>query len=261
MTDRRRRQKELRTARREAEKKSKARRELGRRLGFGLGFGVLIIALFVLGSLGDREGSLPGSYQGYRNQPTACDSDAPPAESRQSFSEPTPQSDITASSHVLAKIDTSCGEIVIDLDTARSPQTVNSFVFLAREGFYDGTVFHRINSGFVIQGGDPDASGTGGPGYRIPDEHPEAGFDFAPGVVAMANAGRGTTGSQFFFVVGETAAALNPTFNILGSVVSGTDTLQRIEQVPTARRPASVERSLPLESVYINSITIEVTGS
>ncbi len=261
MTDRRRRQKELRTARKEAEKKSKARRELGRRLGFGLGFGALIIALFVLGSLGDREGSLPGSYQGYRNQPTACDADAPPAESTQSYSEPTPQTDITASSQVIATIDTSCGEIVIELDTGRSPQTVNSFVFLAREGFYDGTVFHRINAGFVIQGGDPQATGTGGPGYRIPDEHPESDFVFAPGVVAMANAGRGTTGSQFFFAVGESAAALNPSFNILGSVVSGTDTLRRIEEVPTARRPASVERSLPLESVYINSVTIEVTGS
>jgi cyclophilin family peptidyl-prolyl cis-trans isomerase len=99
---------------------------------------------------------------------------------------------------------TSCGDITIALDAAAAPQTVNSFVTLAKSGFYDGTDFHRIVPDFVDQGGDPTGTGSGGPGYSLPDEPPADGY--AAGSVAMANAGTGTTGSQFFLVVSTSGA-------------------------------------------------------
>jgi cyclophilin family peptidyl-prolyl cis-trans isomerase len=262
MTDRRRRQKEQRAAKREAEKKQTARRELGRRLGTALLFGVVVIGVLVLGSVfGDDEGALPQGYEGFRAQPTACGADQPPAETVAEFTEPEPQADITPTAVVTATLQTSCGEIVIELDPAGYPETVNSFVFLAREGFYDGQVFHRIVADFQLFSGDPLADGTGGPGYRIPDEFPPPDFVYTPGVVAMDNNGKGTTGSQFFIVLGDSAEVLNPQFNGLGNVVSGEETLDRIEEVETATRPGTVEDSLPLETVYIETVTIDVTGS
>ena len=175
-----------------------------------------------------------------------------------SFTEVEPQPDITADSQVTATMETSCGTLVIELDPALSPETVESFVFLARQDFYDGTVFHRIVPDFVVQGGDPDAVGTGGPGYRIPDEHPGDDFEYERGVVAMANSGRNTTGSQFFIVLGENASVLNPLFNVLGRVVEGEEVLDRIAAVPTATRPGAREQSLPLETVYIEEVEITV---
>lgn len=262
MSDRRQRQKEARAAKRAAEKKAAQRGELYRRLITGLVFGAVVIGVFVLpGILGTGEGDLPRSYEDYRSQPTACGAEAPPEETAMTFSAAVPQDDITASSAVQATLATSCGEIVIDLDAANFPETVNSFVFLAREGFYDGQAFHRIASDFVIQGGDPSANGTGGPGYFVADEHPEDDFEFGVGVVAMANAGARSTGSQFFIVIGDQAQFLVPGFNILGQVVSGQDTLDRIAAVPTGTAVGTVEQSLPLESVYIETVTITVDGS
>jgi cyclophilin family peptidyl-prolyl cis-trans isomerase len=259
MTDRRRRQKDNRAARREAEKKAETRREVFRRVGFALVMGTMLVLLFVVVGLfgGDTE-SLPGSYEGYRGQTTACGAEAPPEEQVMSFDAVEPQSDISPEAQVTATFATSCGEFVVELDPASSPETVESFVFLARQGFYDGTVLHRIVANFVFQGGDPDAVGTGGPGYSIQDEYPTEGYVYERGVVAMANSGRGTTGSQFFVVVGEDAAALRPQFNVLGRVVSGEETLDAIAAVPTAIRPGSREQSLPLESVYIESVEIAV---
>jgi cyclophilin family peptidyl-prolyl cis-trans isomerase len=262
MTDRRRRQKEQRAAKREAEKKQNARRELGRRLGTALIFGVLLVAVLAIGAFfGDDEGDLPRGYEGFRAQPTACEAEQPPPELVAEFSEPEDQTDVTPSAVVTATLQTSCGDIVIELDPADYPETVNSFVFLAREGFYNGQVFHRIVADFQAFAGDPLADGTGGPGYRIPDEFPPEDFVYTPGVVAMDNVGKGTTGSQFFIVLGEAADVLNPQFNVLGNVVSGQETLDRIQEVETARRPGSVEDSLPLQTVYIENVTIDVTGS
>ena len=162
---------------------------------------------------------------------------------------------------MVATLQTSCGEIVIDLNVSGAPETVNSFVFLAREGFFDGQVFHRVVKEFRSFTGDPEANGTGGPGYTIDDEHPPDDFVYEPGVVAMQNQGRGTTGSEFFFVTGEDASVLTPQFNVLGLLISGEATLAEIEQIETALRPGSREQSLPLETVYIESVTIEVTDS
>jgi len=263
MSDRRQRQKEQRAAKRKTEKKQEARKELGRRLATALGFGLVVVVIFALGGVFSGESTdLPGSYESFRSQPTACGADQPPAERIMSFEAPEPQSDVTATSKVIATLATSCGDIVMELDPASSPETVNSFVFLTRQGFFDGQVFHRVAEGFVIQGGDPEANGTGGPGYLIADEFPTTpDFVYEVGFVAMANRGASSTGSQFFFVIGDNARHLTSSFNVLGKVVSGQDALERIAQVPKGVSPGSVEESLPLETVYIESVAIDVTDS
>ena len=261
MTDRRRRQKEQRAAKREAEKKQEARKELGRRLGTALIFGVVVVGIVVAGAyFGDDEGELPGGYEGFRDQPTACGAEQPEPEPVLSFPAPEPQTDVTAESTVTVTLETSCGEIVMELDPAGYPVTANSFVFLAREGFFAGQVFHRVVQDFRVFSGDPEANGSGGPGYRIPDEFPADDFVLAPGMVMMDNVGRGTTGSQFFILTGDAASTLNPQFNFLGQVTSGDDTLEAISGVETAVRPGSTEQSLPLETVYIERATVDVTG-
>lgn len=258
MTDRRQRQKQARAAAKEAQRKAAARRELRRRILVGLGLGAAVAAvLLALGTFGSGEPELPEALGDFRDQPTACGGTAPAPPTEMEFERPINQG-IRSDATITATLVTSCGNIVIELDNAGFPQTANNFVFLARNGYYDGTAFHRIASGFVIQGGDPTASGTGDPGYAIPDEFPDEDFIYEPGVVAMANAGRGTTGSQFFIVTGDQAASLNPTFNVLGSVVEGMDVVERIEEVPTRVRPGSVEESYPTESVYLESVTITV---
>lgn len=252
----------MRAAKRETERKQKARKELGRRLITALVFGLIVVGIFALGGLfGRGETDIPASYEDYRDQPTACDAAQPPAESVMTFAAPEQQADISEGSTVTATITTSCGDIVIDLNTSAAPETVNSFVFLAREGFYDGQVLHRIAENFVFQGGDPSADGTGGPGYFIADEFPEAGFVYEEGVVAMANRGARTTGSQFFVVTGDDGRFLTNSFNVLGTVTSGDDAIRRVMEVETAQAPGSNERSLPLESVYIEAVTIEVSDS
>jgi cyclophilin family peptidyl-prolyl cis-trans isomerase len=120
-----------------------------------------------------------------------------------------------------ATISTDRGDIVIDLDPGRAPATVNNFVFLAREGFYDGLTFHRVVDDFVIQGGCPEGSGRGGPGYRFNDE-PVVG-EYEAGAVAMANSGPNTNGSQFFICTVDGRRKLAKSYNLFGQVVSGMD--------------------------------------
>jgi cyclophilin family peptidyl-prolyl cis-trans isomerase len=141
----------------------------------------------------------------------------------------------TAKSYT-AVLDTNHGEITIDLDVGRSPLTVNNFVFLAREGFYDGVTFHRCIPGFVIQGGDPTGTGSGGPGYRFRDELDGPG-SYDRGTVAMANAGPNTNGSQFFICVAD--VGLPHAYTIFGEVTAGLDAVDSILEVPTdgADRP------------------------
>jgi peptidylprolyl isomerase len=118
------------------------------------------------------------------------------------------------------------GEFVIQLYPDKAPITVNSFVFLAREGYFNGTTFHRVLEGFMAQGGDPTGTGTGGPGYEFVNEDSDLVFDKA-GVVAMANAGRDTNGSQFFITFGPTDQ-LNGGYTIFGQVTSGMDVVNNI---------------------------------
>ncbi len=119
---------------------------------------------------------------------------------------------------------------MIEVFTGSAPVAAQNFENLVRAGFYDGTVFHRIIPGFVIQGGDPTGTGMGGPGYSFPDE-PFAG-SYTPGTVAMANAGPNTNGSQFFIVVGSQAASLPHSYTIFGTVTRGLDVAQQIAAGP-----------------------------
>jgi peptidylprolyl isomerase len=144
---------------------------------------------------------------------------------------------------------TSKGSMVIELDAVGAPRTVNNFVFLARQHFYDGVVFHRIIPGFVVQGGDPEGTGRGGPGYRFPDELPNPGR-YQVGSLAMANAGPDTNGSQFFIVSGPDGAALPPQYSLFGSVVAGGDVVSAIDAVGS-------RSGEPTERVVIESLTIE----
>lgn len=205
-------------------------------------------------SCGGDSGGPPvtsAEYTAFRNQTTACGASAPPEARAMEFDAPEDQG-LTGT--VRVRIDTSCGPITLDLFPDVAPQAVNSFVFLARAGYFDGTVFHRIVPGFVIQGGDPTAAGTGNPGYRLPDELPPDGFAYAPGVVAMANAGPDSAGSQFFIVVAD--VQLSATFTVFGGFVDGTDAIASILAVPLAVNSRG-ERSVPLETVYIESVTVE----
>lgn len=263
MSDRRQRQKEQRAAKREAERKQESRRALFRTIGTALVFGVIVIAIFAISGAfsGDDPGDVPSSYEDFRAQETACGAEQPPPEQIMTFEAPEEQTDISEDSMVTATIATSCGEILLALNAEGAPETVNSFVFLAREGFYDGMVIHRIAENFVFQTGDPAADGTGGPGYLIEDEFPEDGFVYEEGVVYMANRGSRSTGSQFAVVVGDDGRFLTNNFNVLGTVASGDDAIDRIMDIPTATSPGTVERSLPLETAYIESITIDVADS
>lgn len=198
-------------------------------------------------------GVVPQSYAEYRSQPTACGADRPPEAVPQEYAAPDDLG-LNPAVRLTATINTSCGPIVVELDPAQAPATVNSFVFLAQSGYFDGTVSHRILPGFVIQAGDPTATGLGGPGYVVPDELPPSGFAYETGVLAMANAGPNTTGSQFFIMVGN--SGLPPQYSAYGMVVDGFDTLTAIVNVPLGTSVRG-ETSVPLETVYIESITVE----
>jgi peptidyl-prolyl cis-trans isomerase B (cyclophilin B) len=203
--------------------------------------------------------ALPFDYAGFRAQTTACGAEAPPPVTEMTFTAPEDQG-IAADATVTATIATSCGDLVAQLDPSIAPLTVNSFVFLARQGYFDGSAFHRIVPGFVVQGGDPTGVGNGGPGYLVPDEFPELGFIYGRGVLAMANGGPDSTGSQFFVVTGEDAGLLNM-FSVFGTVVDSDEVLDRITSIQLTGRDgtAGSEQSLPLETVYIESVTVEVT--
>jgi cyclophilin family peptidyl-prolyl cis-trans isomerase len=123
-------------------------------------------------------------------------------------------------------IHTAKGDIVMALDPKLAPTTVNHFVVNARNGFYDGLTFHRVVPGFVIQGGDPEGTGRGGPGYKFADE-PVQG-EYTLGAVAMANAGPDTNGSQFFICIEDCRRSLDPLYNLFGYVTSGIEVAQDI---------------------------------
>ena len=128
-----------------------------------------------------------------------------------------------------ATIDTSRGRIVLELFAKDAPKTVNNFVFLARDKFYDGTTFHRVIADFMVQGGDPTGTGRGGPGYRFEDETKNNPNRHAKGVISMANAGPNTNGSQFFITHVETPW-LDGKHTVFGRVLSGQDVVDSIQQ-------------------------------
>jgi cyclophilin family peptidyl-prolyl cis-trans isomerase len=147
-----------------------------------------------------------------------------------------------------AEMVTSKGALTIALDPIAAPKTVNNFVFLARWHYYDGIVFHRIIPGFMLQGGDPEGSGRGGPGYRFEDELPPRGR-YEIGSLAMANAGPNTNGSQFFIISGRDGVALPPSYSLFGKVVKGTEIISAIEAVGS--RSGAPSEPVTIESVVV----------
>jgi cyclophilin family peptidyl-prolyl cis-trans isomerase len=178
--------------------------------------------------------------------------DTKPADnpSRPTFKEPPPMT-IDPAKKYTATIDTSCGKITADLDPKAAPKTVNSFVFLAKQKFFDGLTWHRVVKDFVIQGGDPQGSGSGGPGYEFEDELPQDGPPYYKiGSLAMANSGPNTNGSQFFVVTGNQGAQLPNKYSRFGLVTSGIDVAQKLESFAD-------ENQKPTRPIYILSITVK----
>jgi peptidyl-prolyl cis-trans isomerase B (cyclophilin B) len=151
-----------------------------------------------------------------------------------------PPFEIDANATYEVTIATDRGNIVMELDPKLAPNTVNNFVALARRGYYDNVTFHRVVPGFVIQGGDPEGSGRGGPGYQFADE-PVQG-EYTLGAVAMANAGPNTNGSQFFICIDDCQRKLDKAYNLFGHVTSGVDVTQQIQVGDVMRSVAVVEK-------------------
>ena len=154
-----------------------------------------------------------------------------------------------------ATIKTNLGDIEIQLFAKEDLITVNNFVFLAQQGFYNGVKFHRVEKGFVIQSGDPTGTGYGGPGYEFADE--KVTRDYVAGTLAMANSGPNTNGSQFFITLVDLSGRLPKDYTIFGLVTSGFDVVQKIGNTPVTTNPLSGEVSLPTADVHINTVSIE----
>lgn len=165
-----------------------------------------------------------------------------------------PAMTIDQNKNYTATIKTNYGDIAVQLLARDAPKTVNNFVFLARQGYYNNVKFHRVIKGFMIQTGDPTGTGAGGPGYQFADELPPK-YQYEPGIVAMANAGPNTNGSQFFLCTGSQSKNLNsyPNYTVFGKVISGMDVALKIESVPVT----GPEPSSPTVDVHMVSVSIQ----
>jgi cyclophilin family peptidyl-prolyl cis-trans isomerase len=160
-----------------------------------------------------------------------------------------PELTIDTAATYKATIATNKGDITVRLFADEAPTTVNNFVFLANEGFYDNVIFHRVIEGFMLQGGDPTGTGTGGPGYRFEDELDAARqHRYSRGTLAMANAGPNTNGSQFFIMHAD--YGLPPQYNVFGKAIDGLDVVDEIATTPTGRNDR------PVEDIVIHSVTV-----
>jgi cyclophilin family peptidyl-prolyl cis-trans isomerase len=179
-----------------------------------------------------------------------CDDRKPEVKTdRPKFTAPPPMT-IDPAKRYTATVDTSCGTMVIDLDAKNAPKTTNNFVFLARQGFYDGLTFHRVAKDFVIQGGDPEGTGSGGPGYQFEDELPKD--DYELGSLAMANSGPNTNGSQFFVVTGPNGTSLPHNYSKFGKVTQGIEVAQKMETfLPPGQTDSPPSRPLYMFKVEI----------
>jgi len=162
-----------------------------------------------------------------------------------------PAMQIDTNKNYQAVLKTAEGDITVDLDVKKTPKTSNNFVSLSREGFYNGTIFHRVIKDFMIQGGDPQGDGTGGPGYKFEDENLEG--KYVRGAVAMANSGPNTNGSQFFIIHKDYDLPNN--YVIFGQVSGGMETVDKIAEAETTMS-SSMEKSKPVSPVKINSVEI-----
>lgn len=214
-----------------------------------MGVPAMLVAASLLGACGgEDEGDPPPEA---RTAPTDCAPAEVPAPKDVEFNRP--QRTLERGEQATAVVATNCGQFAIDLETRRSPRTANSFAFLAEEGFYDDTAIHRVAPGFVIQGGDPQGDGTGGPGYSV-DEPPPDRTAYLRGLAAMAKSPAeppGRSGSQFFVVTAPADANLPADYAVLGEVSDGMDVVERIGELGD---PQTEE---PLQPIVIESVTIE----
>ena len=180
---------------------------------------------------------------------SGCATQLPPkANVNRTFDAP-PANEIDAAKTYTASIATTCGDIAVSLDVKAAPKTANNFIALARKRYFDGLTFHRVIKGFVIQGGDPEGTGRGGPGYTFADELPTTPYQI--GDLVMANSGPDTNGSQFFIITGPDGAALSPDYARFGHVTSGIDVAQKIADLQTAGKDAP--------SIPVGMATVTIT--
>jgi len=166
-----------------------------------------------------------------------------------------PAMTIDTNKQYTATIKSNLGDINIQLFPKDASLAVNNFVFLARQGYYNGVKYHRVLKGFVIQTGDPTATGRGGPGYRFADE--KIVKDYVAGTLAMANAGPNTNGSQFFITLADLSGRLPKNYTIFGLVTSGFEVVQKIGEVPVKAESPGGEASSPTADVHVDTIIIE----
>jgi cyclophilin family peptidyl-prolyl cis-trans isomerase len=208
-----------------------------------------VVAVGVVAAILISRGGSSDSSSGAETSANGCKKVALPAPKTVSFK--APKQVLKAGEKATAVVKTSCGTFDIALDTKRAPKTANSFAFLAEEGFYDDLIFHRVVPGFVIQGGDPEGTGAGGPGYSI-TEKPPANLTYTKGVVAMAKGSTdppGRSGSQFFVVTAPNSG-LPPEYALVGKISEGYDAVARIEKLGTPEEK-------PKQTVLIEEVTIE----
>ncbi len=269
-TEKRQRQKEGRAKRREADQKAALRaRRKTQGIRLAVLFVVVTLGVFAIATFGkDDKAKTKGKAKGIDTTTTTVGAPGTGAKAVPAFAYGTgecgpadkpskpvrvftaaPKKCIEDGRDYGAVIDTSKGEIAVDLDESLAPGTVNNFVTLARYGYYDGDDFHRVVKDFVIQGGDPvgDPPGTGGPGYTIDDELPTKDNPYVEGSLAMANSGPNTNGSQFFIYVGPNE--LGPNYSLFGKVTKGIEVVKAIEALSKGDGP-------PSEPVTIKSVTI-----
>lgn len=184
-----------------------------------------------------------------QTQPVKQEQTTPAVEKQEKAGVPTMQLD--KSKRYKAVLDTSVGKITIALNSLETPVTVNNFVYLAKKGFYNGTIFHRVINNFMIQGGDPNGDGTGGPGYTFDDE-PFDGL-YTTGTIAMANAGPNTNGSQFFIMHKDYPLPKN--YVIFGKVIEGIEIVNNIATAPVEENSMG-EKSKPITPIKIEVVNI-----
>lgn len=216
-----------------------------------------LTALIAVAGCGDDDSdSAKSADEGNQatSQPQECeDAQVPKPKPDGGQKKPTTKLDPTKTYNVT--FETNCGDFTFQLDVRQAPNTTASVASLVRKGFYDGTVFHRVVPGFVIQGGDPTGTGSGGPGYQTVDK-PPANTRYTRGVVAMAKTAAeapGTSGSQFYVVSGPAAASLGPDYAVIGAVTAGLDTVTRIDALGNPNDPAGT----PTRPVVVEKATLE----
>ena len=215
----------------------------------------LLMAVFSMVLIATACGGGSGAPVGGTGTPAQSPSSSTLPNGKPQWKNP-PAMQIDLSKAYFAILDKGMGRIKMELLAKEAPKTVNNFVFLARQGFYDETTFHRIIKDFMIQGGDPLGDGTGDPGYRFEDELPVK-HPYQPGIVAMANAGPNTQGSQFFICNGPDARYLDtqPNYTQFGRVVEGMEVVLAISSVAVEPNRWG-ELSKPKSPVMINKVTI-----